>query len=146
MWGRAGSLRGGWLPPPSGANAASGRLTIGRSLPSCPTKAPLPCVHIRSDSSRFADESPRRPLLCRAPTAHTTQGGRSVHFATIPRKVKLPAEQQNSRLMRAMFSIVAPRYDFITRAFSYGMDRHWKRTGLDRANLRDLGTLPMIRF
>src|ERR1035438_5603817 len=39
--------------------------------------------------------------------------------------------------MRAMFSIVAPRYDFITRAFSYGMDRHWKRTGLDRANLRD---------
>ena len=23
---------------------------------------------------------------------------------------------------------VAPRYDFITRAFSYGMDRHWKRT------------------
>jgi hypothetical protein len=45
-----------------------------------------------------------------------------------------------------MFSIVAPRYDFITRAFSYGMDRHWKRTGLDRANLRDLGTLPMIRF
>ena len=39
--------------------------------------------------------------------------------------------------MRAMFSIVAPRYDFITRAFSYGMDRHWKRTGLDRANLPD---------
>ena len=48
--------------------------------------------------------------------------------------------------MRAMFSIVAPRYDFITRAFSYGTDRHWKRSGLDRANLRDLGTLPMIRF
>src|ERR1019366_5994518 len=38
--GQAGSLRGGWLPPPSGANAASGRLTIGRSLPSCPTKPP----------------------------------------------------------------------------------------------------------
>jgi demethylmenaquinone methyltransferase / 2-methoxy-6-polyprenyl-1,4-benzoquinol methylase len=37
--------------------------------------------------------------------------------------------------MRAMFSIVAPRYDFITRAFSYGMDCGWKRTGLDRANL-----------
>ena len=39
--------------------------------------------------------------------------------------------------MRAMFSIVAPRYDFITRAFSYGMDRHWKRAGLDRAHLPD---------
>jgi len=37
--------------------------------------------------------------------------------------------------MRAMFSTVAPRYDFITRTFSYGMDRHWKRAGLDRANL-----------
>src|SRR5260370_5202818 len=37
--------------------------------------------------------------------------------------------------MRAMFSTVAPRYDFITRTFSYGMDRHWKRTGLDRAQL-----------
>jgi len=34
-----------------------------------------------------------------------------------------------------MFSTVAPRYDFITRTFSYGMDRHWKRTGLDRAKL-----------
>jgi len=36
-----------------------------------------------------------------------------------------------------MFSTVAPRYDFITRTFSYGMDRHWKRTGLDRARLPD---------
>ena len=37
--------------------------------------------------------------------------------------------------MRSMFSTVAPRYDFITRAFSYGMDGHWKRTGVDRAQL-----------
>jgi len=29
--GQAGSLRGGWLPPLSGANAAGGRSTIGRS-------------------------------------------------------------------------------------------------------------------
>ena len=29
--------------------------------------------------------------------------------------------------MRAMFSTIAPRYDFITRVFSYGMDRRWKR-------------------
>jgi demethylmenaquinone methyltransferase/2-methoxy-6-polyprenyl-1,4-benzoquinol methylase len=39
--------------------------------------------------------------------------------------------------MRAMFSTVAPRYDFITRTFSYGMDRRWKRAGLDRARLPD---------
>jgi len=37
--------------------------------------------------------------------------------------------------MRAMFSTVAPRYDFITRTFSYGMDRRWKRTGFDRVVL-----------
>ena len=37
--------------------------------------------------------------------------------------------------MRAMFHTVAPRYDFITRAFSYGMDGRWKRTGLDSVHL-----------
>jgi demethylmenaquinone methyltransferase / 2-methoxy-6-polyprenyl-1,4-benzoquinol methylase len=46
-----------------------------------------------------------------------------------------PAERQNSRLMRAMFHTVAPRYDFITRAFSYGMDKGWKLTGVERAPL-----------
>jgi demethylmenaquinone methyltransferase/2-methoxy-6-polyprenyl-1,4-benzoquinol methylase len=39
--------------------------------------------------------------------------------------------------MRAMFSTVAPRYDFITRAFSYGMDGRWKRTAIDLAQLPD---------
>jgi demethylmenaquinone methyltransferase/2-methoxy-6-polyprenyl-1,4-benzoquinol methylase len=39
--------------------------------------------------------------------------------------------------MRAMFHTVAPRYDFITRAFSYGMDGNWKRTALDRIELPD---------
>jgi demethylmenaquinone methyltransferase/2-methoxy-6-polyprenyl-1,4-benzoquinol methylase len=46
-----------------------------------------------------------------------------------------PVEKQNPRLMRAMFHTVAPRYDFITRAFSYGMDKHWKRAGVERARL-----------
>jgi ubiquinone/menaquinone biosynthesis methyltransferase len=49
--------------------------------------------------------------------------------------VQLPAEKLNSSLMRAMFSTVAPRYDFFTRAFSYGMDRRWKRAMVDRAHL-----------
>ena len=44
-------------------------------------------------------------------------------------------EQQDTSLMRAMFSTVAPRYDFITRAFSYGMDLRWKRDGVERALL-----------
>jgi len=34
-----------------------------------------------------------------------------------------------------MFSVIAPRYDFITRAFSYGMDRRWKRALVERAHL-----------
>jgi demethylmenaquinone methyltransferase/2-methoxy-6-polyprenyl-1,4-benzoquinol methylase len=46
-----------------------------------------------------------------------------------------PAEKKDPRLMRAMFHTVAPRYDFITRAFSYGMDRRWKRAGVQRARL-----------
>ncbi len=37
--------------------------------------------------------------------------------------------------MRAMFHTVAPRYDFITRVFSYGMDRGWKRAAVARAAL-----------
>ena len=37
--------------------------------------------------------------------------------------MSIPAEKQDMRLMRAMFSTIAPRYDFITRVFSYGMDR-----------------------
>jgi demethylmenaquinone methyltransferase/2-methoxy-6-polyprenyl-1,4-benzoquinol methylase len=47
----------------------------------------------------------------------------------------LPAERENPRLMREMFHEVAPRYDFITRIFSYGMDRRWKRAGVDWAAL-----------
>jgi demethylmenaquinone methyltransferase / 2-methoxy-6-polyprenyl-1,4-benzoquinol methylase len=49
--------------------------------------------------------------------------------------VKLPAEKENPRLLRAMFGTIAPRYDFITRVFSYGMDGRWKRAGVERARL-----------
>ena len=37
--------------------------------------------------------------------------------------------------MREMFGTIAPRYDLVTRIFSYGMDRHWKRLGVKRAIL-----------
>lgn len=37
--------------------------------------------------------------------------------------------------MRAMFDTIAPKYDFITRVISYGMDRRWKRLGVERAAL-----------
>jgi demethylmenaquinone methyltransferase/2-methoxy-6-polyprenyl-1,4-benzoquinol methylase len=47
----------------------------------------------------------------------------------------IPVEKQDMRLMRAMFSTIAPRYDFITRIFSYGMDGRWKRRGVEMAAL-----------
>lgn len=37
--------------------------------------------------------------------------------------------------MRDMFGTIAPKYDFITRAFSYGMDRGWKRMAVAQAAL-----------
>lgn len=37
--------------------------------------------------------------------------------------------------MRAMFGSIAPRYDFVTRLFSYGMDMRWKRLGVQNAPL-----------
>jgi len=37
--------------------------------------------------------------------------------------------------MREMFSKIAPKYDFITRVISYGMDGRWKRLGVRRAAL-----------
>jgi demethylmenaquinone methyltransferase/2-methoxy-6-polyprenyl-1,4-benzoquinol methylase len=46
-----------------------------------------------------------------------------------------PAEKQDSREMRAMFGAIAPRYDFVTRIFSYGMDGRWKRDGVAKAAL-----------
>lgn len=39
--------------------------------------------------------------------------------------------------MREMFGTIAPRYNFVTRAFSYGMDRRWKRLGVKKAALRE---------
>lgn len=47
----------------------------------------------------------------------------------------LPVEKQNPSLMRRMFGTIAPRYDFVTRLFSYGMDRRWKRLGVEKAVL-----------
>lgn len=47
----------------------------------------------------------------------------------------VPAARTDSRLMRAMFGVIAPRYDFVTRLFSYGMDRRWKLQGVDGSAL-----------
>jgi demethylmenaquinone methyltransferase / 2-methoxy-6-polyprenyl-1,4-benzoquinol methylase len=49
--------------------------------------------------------------------------------------MKAPAEKENPELMREMFSTIAPKYDFVTRILSYGMDRRWKRLGVTKAAL-----------
>jgi demethylmenaquinone methyltransferase/2-methoxy-6-polyprenyl-1,4-benzoquinol methylase len=49
--------------------------------------------------------------------------------------MKSPEERQDSRLMRQMFDTIAPRYDFISRVFSFGLDRRWKRLSVARAAL-----------
>lgn len=49
----------------------------------------------------------------------------------------IPAKRKNLSLMRAMFGEIAPRYDFVSRVFSYGMDGRWKRQGLEKVALPD---------
>ena len=49
--------------------------------------------------------------------------------------MKSPEERQDSHLMRQMFDTIAPRYDFVSRVFSFGMDRRWKRLSVARAAL-----------
>ncbi len=57
-------LRRGWQPA-SFRRRPSATRPQDAILPH--TGAPLPCVHLRSDTSRFADESRRPPLSSRAP-------------------------------------------------------------------------------
>jgi demethylmenaquinone methyltransferase / 2-methoxy-6-polyprenyl-1,4-benzoquinol methylase len=49
--------------------------------------------------------------------------------------MKTPIERQDLGLMRDMFGRIAPRYDFVTRMFSYGMDPRWKKLGVVKAQL-----------
>jgi len=46
-----------------------------------------------------------------------------------------PAEKLDWRLMRQMFGAIAPRYDFVTHVFSYGMDQRWKLFAVQKASL-----------
>ncbi len=47
----------------------------------------------------------------------------------------IPLEKRDLRLMRRMFSDIAPRYDFITRVLSFGMDSGWKKRAVEQAPL-----------
>jgi demethylmenaquinone methyltransferase/2-methoxy-6-polyprenyl-1,4-benzoquinol methylase len=49
--------------------------------------------------------------------------------------VPAPEEKTDSQLMRQMFGVIAPQYDFVTRVFSFGMDGRWKRQAVEMADL-----------
>jgi demethylmenaquinone methyltransferase/2-methoxy-6-polyprenyl-1,4-benzoquinol methylase len=49
--------------------------------------------------------------------------------------MSVPAEKSDRRLMRQMFGAIAPRYNFVTSVFSYGMDRGWKQLAVRKAAL-----------
>jgi len=51
--------------------------------------------------------------------------------------MSIPAEKSDRRLMRQMFAAIAPRYDFVTHVFSYGMVRGWKQLAVRTAGLPD---------
>ncbi len=51
------------------------------------------------------------------------------------KRMSIPAEKSDRRLMRQMFGAIAPRYNFVTSVFSYGMDRRWKQTAVGKAAL-----------
>jgi demethylmenaquinone methyltransferase/2-methoxy-6-polyprenyl-1,4-benzoquinol methylase len=46
-----------------------------------------------------------------------------------------PPERQSLQLMQEMFGSIAPRYDFVTRVLSYGMDGRWKKLAVKKAAL-----------
>jgi demethylmenaquinone methyltransferase/2-methoxy-6-polyprenyl-1,4-benzoquinol methylase len=52
-------------------------------------------------------------------------------------QMSVPAEKSDRRLMREMFGAIAPRYDFVTHVFSYGMDRGWKQLAVRKVALPD---------
>jgi demethylmenaquinone methyltransferase/2-methoxy-6-polyprenyl-1,4-benzoquinol methylase len=50
-------------------------------------------------------------------------------------RMNSPVVKRDARLMRQMFGAIAPRYDFVTQIFSYGMDRRWKQFAVQKASL-----------
>src|ERR1022692_3734938 len=105
-----------------------------RGAPECERQvvAPLNCgAGLQSCGRR-----PRRPVAGPGGPAQTWRSApHHLPRATIWLRMSIPAEKRDLRLMRAMFSTIAPRYDFFTRIFSYGMDRRWKRRGVEMAGL-----------
>ncbi len=77
----------------------------------------------------------RAPQIARQPRAEISRPSPTANRVKFATAMTIPAERQDTRLMREMFNKIAPKYDFITRVISYGMDGRWKRLGVLRAAL-----------
>src|SRR5438270_8635140 len=51
----------------------------------------------------------------------------------MPLADRIATPDGKSRYVRTLFATIADRYDFITRALSYGQDRRWKRRLIELA-------------
>ncbi len=51
-------------------------------------------------------------------------------------KEHISSKQKKQRYVTRMFETIAPRYDFFTVLFSYGMDRGWKRKLIEMLDLQ----------
>ncbi|MGE0126969.1 MAG: ubiquinone/menaquinone biosynthesis methyltransferase [Blastocatellales bacterium] len=51
-------------------------------------------------------------------------------------KEQISSRQTKQRYVNQMFEIIAPRYDFFTAFFSYGMDQGWKRKMIEMLSLK----------
>ena len=50
------------------------------------------------------------------------------------RKLPLPGGREKRSYVRAMFTAIAPRYDFLNHALSLNVDRRWRRQAVSRLN------------
>ncbi|MEW6735830.1 MAG: ubiquinone/menaquinone biosynthesis methyltransferase [Acidobacteriota bacterium] len=53
----------------------------------------------------------------------------------------IACQDRKQAIVNRIFKIVAPRYDFITVALSYGMDRGWKRQLIEMAKIQSHDTI-----
>jgi demethylmenaquinone methyltransferase/2-methoxy-6-polyprenyl-1,4-benzoquinol methylase len=60
----------------------------------------------------------------------TTTDGISLEAAARAREADLPTGEAKTELVRSMFDAIAPRYDLVNRAMTFGLDVRWRRQSL----------------